>query len=495
VKKVSNRSSGILLHVASLPGKYGIGDFGLGAYKFVDFLYAAGQKNWQMLPLGVTGYGDSPYQCFSAFAGNLYFIDISRFLEDGLITEQECEILQNNPDDMSIDYGKLYEYKIPLIRKAYMNSRSKEDGTLTKFYRENISWLREFALFMSIKHFQSGKSWQEWDIKYRNFDLNELGLFEKENREEIFFWVFTQYHFLEQWKSLKNYANSKGISIIGDIPIYVAQDSSDVWANPGLFNLDENLKPVTVAGCPPDFFSPTGQLWGNPIYNWNKMEQNKFEWWIDRIKHSFELYDIVRIDHFRGFEAYWEIPYGSENAINGKWVKGPGKKLFDEIGKVLGKPEIIAEDLGYLTDDVRNLIKETGFPGMKVLQFAFDSGEDNEYLPHNYHENCIAYTGTHDNETSTGWFDNAKPEDRKFAGKYLNLNFNEGISRGMIRNIWSSCAKLAIAPMQDFLAIDNSGRINTPSTSQGNWVWRLNGNDINEQLAKDINELTKLYFR
>jgi len=495
VKKVSNRSSGILLHIASLPGKYGIGDFGLGAYKFVDFLYAAGQKNWQILPLGVTGYGDSPYQCFSAFAGNPYFIDLSRFLEDGLITEQECEVLQNNPDDMSIDYGKLYELKIPLIRKAYINSRSKEDGTLTKFYLENISWVRKFALFMSIKHFQGGKSWQEWDINYRNFDINEVGLFEKENREEIFFWVFTQYHFLEQWKSLKNYANSKGISIIGDIPIYVAQDSSDVWANPGLFNLDENLNPVTVAGCPPDFFSPTGQLWGNPIYNWNKMEQNKFKWWIDRIKHSFELYDIVRIDHFRGFEAYWEIPYGSENAINGKWVKGPGKKLFDEIGKVLGNLEIIAEDLGYLTDDVRNLIKETGFPGMKVLQFAFDSGEDNEYLPHNYNENCIAYTGTHDNETSTGWFDNAKSEDRKFAGKYLNLNFNEGISRGMIRNIWSSCAKLAIAPMQDFLAIDNSGRINTPSTSQGNWIWRLNENDINEQLAKDINELTKLYFR
>ncbi len=492
---MENRSSGILLHISSLPGKYGIGDFGPQAYRFVDFLQQAGQRNWQILPLGVTGYKDSPYQCFSAFAGNPYFIDISQFVADGLILEKECEILQNDSENMSIEYGKLYEFRIPLLRKAFLNSSGKYDENLKIFYEENIFWLREFSLFMSIKNYHGGKSWQKWDISYKHFNSPEVKKFEEENSDEIYFWIFTQYHFIKQWEKLREYANSKGVNIIGDIPIYVALDSSDIWANPELFNLDENLNPVTVAGCPPDFFSPTGQLWGNPIYDWAKMEQNNFRWWISRIKHSFELYDIVRIDHFRGFEAYWEIPYKSENAISGKWVKGPGEKLFYEIKKALGEPDIIAEDLGYLTDDVRNLIKNTGFPGMKVLQFAFDSGDDNEYLPHNYYKNCVAYTGTHDNETSTGWFDNIKPKERKFAGRYLNLNFNEGISKGMIRNIWASSAKLAIAPIQDFLGIDNSGRINTPSTSEDNWIWRLKENDITQKLAKEICDLNKIYFR
>ena len=492
---MTGRSSGILLHIASLPGKYGIGDFGPQAYRFVDFLHKSGQRNWQILPLGVTGYGDSPYQCFSAFAGNPYFIDISGFISDGLVTEAECEILTGNSSDLSVDYGRLYECKIPLLRKVYANSYERDYENLKKFYSDNLYWLREFSLFMSIKHNQGGSSWQDWIEEYKYFDSPEIKSFEEENSYEIYFWVFTQYYFLKQWQNLKQYANSKGINIIGDIPIYVAQDSSDIWANTGLFNLDENLKPISVAGCPPDFFSPTGQLWGNPIYRWDKMDENGYQWWINRIKHSFELYDIVRIDHFRGFEAYWEIPFESKTAVNGKWVKGPGMKLFNSIMEYMGELNIIAEDLGYLTDDVRNLIRETGFPGMKVLQFAFDSEDDNEYLPHNYYKNCVAYTGTHDNETSSGWFDNSPQRIRKFAGKYLNLSYNEGISRGMIRSIWASCAGLAIAPIQDFLGIDNSGRINIPSTSGGNWTWRLNENDLTDILAGEIYELTNIYFR
>lgn len=492
---MTKRSSGILLHISSLPGKYGIGDFGAQAYRFVDFLEMAGQKNWQILPLGVTGYGDSPYQCFSAFAGNPYFIDIEAFIDKGYISERDCENLISSGRQSLIDYGQLYSSKISLLKKAFLAAYFTELDVLEKFYEMHYGWLRDFALFMSIKDHQGGRSWQEWDEIYKNYNSPFVKNFENENKNEIYFWVFIQYHFSNQWDNLKNYANSKGIQIIGDIPIYVALDSADVWANTNLFNLDDRLCPITVAGCPPDFFSPTGQLWGNPIYRWDKMKENRYKWWISRIKHSFEVFDLVRIDHFRGFEAYWEIPFESENAINGKWVKGPGMELFIEINNSLGKLNIIAEDLGYLTDDVRKLIKDSGFPGMRVLQFAFDSGEDNEYLPHNYISNCIAYTGTHDNETSTGWFYNAKDKEREFAGKYLNLSYSEGISFGMIRSIWASCADMAIAPLQDFLAVDNTGRINTPSTASGNWVWRYDEKMLTEDVAKKISDLTKLYFR
>lgn len=483
------------MHISSLPGKYGIGDFGKEAYNFVDFLEKAQQKNWQILPLGVTGYGDSPYQCFSAFAGNPYFIDLDELIDLRYLYQDEVNNLDLGKNPECVDYGLLYENKMKLFRIAYGRAKENLANELRDFYLEHHDWLRDFALFMSIKAKNNNISWLHWNKSLRDFKSNEVLDFEKTNQDEIFFWVFTQYFFLKQWLKLKKYANEKGINIIGDLPIYVAEDSSDVWGNPSIFNLNKSLLPITVAGCPPDYFSANGQLWGNPIYNWEALEQQGYNWWIKRIRHSFKLFDIVRIDHFRGFESYWEVKYGSETAVNGKWTKGPGIKLFNKIKDELGELNIIAEDLGFMTEDVVRLIKETGYPGMKVLQFAFDSREESDYLPHNYDKNCVVYTGTHDNDTVIGWFKEIPKEDYDFAVRYLKLDHKEGINWGLIRGAWASTAYLAIAQMQDFLGLGSEARMNIPSTLGGNWTWRVGKDMLTEELALKIAELTRTYGR
>lgn len=489
------RESGILMHISSLPSPYGIGDFGEEAYKFVDFLAKANVKNWQILPLGVTGYGDSPYQCFSAFAGNPYFIDLNELIKSNFIRLSDVKKVDLGTNPYSIDYEKLYLNKMELLRIAYKKARKEIGVELEKFYEEEKKWLREFALFMALKAAHNNKSWIQWDEDLRKIDSEEVLEFEKKSQKEIFFWVFTQYIFSKQWKNLKDYANGHGVKIIGDLPIYVSEDSSDVWANPSIFNLDKQLKPKTVAGCPPDAFCITGQLWGNPIYNWEQMELQGYKWWIERIKHSFEQVDVLRIDHFRGFEAYWQVKYGSETAEDGQWIKGPGIKLFDKVKEELGELDIIAEDLGFLTPEVHHLIEDTGFPGMKILQFAFDPSGESDYLPHNYNSNTVVYTGTHDNHTAMGWFENASKDEINYAIKYLKLNYDEGFNWGFIRGIWSSVSYLAIAPMQDFLGLDDEARINIPSTIGKNWTWRMKKSDITDELATRISALNKIYGR
>lgn len=492
---MKNRSSGILMHISSLPGPYGIGDFGKGAYDFVDFLDRAGIKNWQILPLGITGFGDSPYQNFSAFAGNPYFIDLNEFLEEGFLDREEIELFPLGDDPTRVDYGTLYKNKMELLRRANKRARRKLDKEVRDFYEEEKSWLRDYALFMAIKNEFDGLSWLKWPAEYKNINSKEVQEFETSHEKEMFFHVFIQYFFFRQWKRLKNYANDKNIRIIGDIPIYVAEDSSDIWGNPQNFKVDESLVPITVAGCPPDAFSNTGQLWGNPIYNWSAMEDDGYRWWIKRIKASFELYDMVRIDHFRGFEAYWEIKNGSLNAVTGQWTKGPNYKLFERVREELGELNIIAEDLGFLTEEVYDLIAKTGYPGMKVLQFAFDAREESNYLPHTYDKNCVVYTGTHDNDTIMGWIRNVKPEDLNYAGKYLKLSFEEGLNWGFIRGAFSSVADLCIIPMQDFLGLGEEARMNTPSTLGNNWEWRMKEDAITNRLIEKISNLTRMYGR
>ena len=489
------RSNGILLHISSLPGEYGIGDFGKEAYNFVDFLERSGVNYWQILPLGITGYGDSPYQSFSAFAGNPYFIDLDELLQEGFLTEEEVggENLNKNPE--KVDYLHLYEGKLALLRKAYERGKEPLKSALEEYYQENFSWLQEFALYMAIKKAHGEKSWLEWDKEYRNWRSREVRTFVASHQEEIFFWIFTQYYFDRHWHRLKTYANDKGIEIIGDLPIYVSEDSADVWKNPELFRLDENLKPITVAGCPPDAFSSTGQLWGNPIYDWERMKDIGYQWWIKRIAHSFKLYDVLRIDHFRGFEAYWEVPYGEDTATFGEWTKGPGIELFEAIKEELGDLRIIAEDLGYLTPEVEELIRDSGYPGMKVLQFAFDPREESDYLPHNYNKNSVVYTGTHDNHTVRGWTENIPGEELDFAKKYLKLDEVEGCPWGMIRGAWSSVSNIAVAPMQDFLELGDEARMNIPSTLGDNWDWRMEKHQLIEDLARRIDDLNKTYGR
>lgn len=490
-----SRSSGILMHVSSLPGEYGIGDFGQGAYEFIDFLVKTKQKNWQVLPLGITGFGDSPYQSFSAFAGNPYFIDLDEFVSKGYLHKEEIDSLDLGKDPRQIDYGLLYKNKMKLLRIAYNRCKKDLEEELYNFYQKNMDWLREFSLFMSIKDYHNNCSWLYWDENYRKVDSKEVMDFEIENLDSIYFWIFTQYFFIKQWEKLKKYANEKGIKIIGDLPIYIAEDSADIWARPEMFYLDENLFPITVSGCPPDAFSEKGQLWGNPIYNWDLMKEDGYTWWIKRFEYSFKLFDIIRIDHFRGFESYWEVDYKREDAVIGKWSKGPGLSLFNKLKEELGELSIIAEDLGFLTKDVEKLLEDTGFPGMKVLQFAFDSREESDYLPHNYDKNCVVYTGTHDNSTIKGWLSSADKQDVEYAIKYLKLNFDEGVNWGFIRGAWSSTAYLAITTMQDILGLDDSSRMNIPSTVGGNWTWRMESSQITEEITRKLRDLTEVYRR
>ncbi|MCT4620338.1 MAG: 4-alpha-glucanotransferase [Marinisporobacter sp.] len=489
------RSSGILMHITSLPSSYGIGTFGKEAYEFVDFLVKAGQKYWQLLPLGSTGYGDSPYQSFSAFAGNPYFIDFELLEKDGLLEKEDYIDLDFGKDREKVDYEKLFKNKMLVLRKAFENGKEKYEEEMKSFQEENNDWIEDYALYMAVKNEFQLKPWQEWDEDIKLRKEEAVSHYKKILKEEINYWVFLQFVFFKQWDNLKQYANKKGIRIIGDIPIYVAEDSADTWANSEIFLLDEEKKPIKVAGCPPDAFSATGQLWGNPIYRWDDLEEMGYGWWIHRIKGSYKLYDVLRIDHFRGFESFWQVPYGEETAVNGEWVKGPGNNLFHAIKNSLGDLDIIAEDLGYLTEEVINFREETGYPGMKVLQFAFDTREESDYLPHNYDKNCIVYTGTHDNDTVCGWFENARKSDVDFSIKYLKLNEEEGYHWGFIRGAWSSVGNLAVAQMQDFLGLGTEARMNIPSTIGGNWQWRVKKEDLTDELAEKIDTITKLYGR
>ncbi|MBY7000172.1 4-alpha-glucanotransferase [Clostridium botulinum] len=490
------RSSGIIMHIASLPEEFGIGTFGKEAYEFADFLKESHQKYWQILPIGPTSYGDSPYQSFSAFAGNPYFIDFNLLKKDGLLKSKDYSNLNFGKDKEDIDYGLIFVEKMKVLRKAYERFKLNLPTDLKEFEEEN-QWLNDYSLYMALKSKFELKSWQKWDIDIKLRKKEVLNKYKEELKDEINLWKFIQYKFFEQWTNLKKYVNDLDIEIIGDIPIYVAEDSADIWANPKAFLLDEEtLVPLKVSGCPPDNFAVTGQLWGNPIYNWDYIDKTNYKWWIDRMKQSSKLYDVIRIDHFRGFESYWSIPYGDPTAENGEWVKGPGMKLFNAIKKELGDIKIIAEDLGFLTDEVVKFREESGFPGMRVLQFAFVGDAANRDLPHNYEENCIAYTGTHDNNTFRGWLEKTGTEEEIEASiKYLGLNKEEGYNWGFIRGVWSSKAYLSIALIQDFLNLGNESRINVPSTLGQNWRWRAKEDVFTDELAEKIYEITKMYGR
>ena len=493
------RSSGILFHPTSLPGKYGIGTLGKEAYAFIDFLKKSRQKLWQIFPLGPTGYGDSPYQSFSSFAGNPYLIDFDLLIEAHLLSEEDLRDVFFGDNEEYIDYGAIYNQKYPLLRKAYENFKSSDNHemkeNLEHFKRENASWLNDYSLYISLKNHFNGLPWNEWAHDIKNREHGAMEHYRNELADDIEYHNFIQFLFFKQWGDVKRYANENGIKIIGDIPIFVAADSSDAWANPEIFLFDEERKPVKVAGVPPDYFSATGQLWGNPLYNWQKLKETNYSWWVERVRANLSTCDIIRIDHFRGFEAYWAVPYGDDTAINGQWELGPGIDLFNAIKSQLGELPIIAEDLGLMTQGVIDLREATGFPGMKILGFAFDSGEENDYLPHTYTKNCVVYTGTHDNDTLIGWFQKAKEEDRQFARDYLNSRSDDEIHWDAIRGAWSSVASMAISPVQDFLGLGSEARINTPGIAAGNWQWRLRHGVLTDELAERIAKLTRVYSR
>lgn len=490
------RRSGILMPVFSLPSQYGIGCFSKEAYQFVDFLKEAGQTYWQILPLGPTGYGDSPYQAFSTFAGNPYFIDLNDLAERGYIDKEELETYDFGGNEEYIDYEKLYTSRFQVLRKAYANSHIADDCKFKAFCDKNDYWLTDYALYMAIKGTMDNQSYDRWPDELRTRKQNALKAFADKNTDEILFYKFQQYMFYEQWVRLKKYANENGIEIIGDIPIYVALDSADTWSNPSLFQFDNEGKPKAVAGCPPDAFSETGQLWGNPLYDWEYHRKTGYDWWLKRIEYCFELYDVVRIDHFRGFDEYYAIPYGDKTAEFGHWEKGPGYDLFKEMKEKLGDKHVIAEDLGFLTKSVIRLLKRTGYPGMKVLQFAFDASGESNYLPHNYDKNCVVYTGTHDNDTTPGWYAEMPANDKKFAKQYLNFKGNKSCELHFIRAALASVAETAIIPMQDYIGAGSEARINHPSTIGANWKWRMKNTVLsNSALSKEIFEMSRLYGR
>ncbi len=493
------RSSGILLHPTSLPGKFGIGSLGKEAFDFVDFLVESGQKLWQVFPLGPTGYGDSPYQCFSAFAGNPLLISLEKLVEEGLLTENDLNTNETFDTNL-VDFGKVINFKFPVLRKAYshfaMNGSQLEKIKFDTFCQNSSLWLEDYALFMALKDHFGGKPWIEWDLDIKMREEKALEYYANHLSETINFQKFIQYLFFKQWKEVKSYANSNYIKVVGDIPIFVAFDSADAWSNPDIFLFDQDRKPVKVAGVPPDYFSATGQLWGNPLYNWEKLDETGYQWWIDRVKANLVVSDIIRIDHFRGFAAYWAVPFGETTAINGEWVAAPGKELFRAIEKALGTLPIIAEDLGLITPDVIDLRDTFNFPGMKILQFAFDSGEENDYLPHTYDKNCVVYTGTHDNDTVLGWYQKAKAEDKKFVQDYLNVTCDDkNVANEFIRAAWASTAVIALAPLQDVLGLGSETRINTPGVAAVNWMWRYKSTQLTSDVAANLRKITKTYFR
>lgn len=492
-----NRASGLLLHPTSLPGPYGIGDIGPQAFRWVDFLSEAGCGLWQVLPLGPTGYGDSPYQCFSAFAGNPYLISPELLVEDGVLEKSMLEDVPDFPVDR-VDYGPLINWKLSLLDQAYENFEAKGKQKLKErllaFEAEQVHWLEDYALFMAIKERQGGVSWNRWPLPLRQRDEQALQEARLELAASIRRQVFRQWLFFRQWDSLRAYAAEKGILIIGDIPIFVAHDSSDVWAHPELFYMDDRGNPTVVAGVPPDYFSPTGQLWGNPLYRWEAHAGSGYTWWLERFRAVLRMVDIVRLDHFRGFAGYWEVPAGMPTAEIGQWVPGPGSHFFEKVRDALGELPIIAEDLGVITPDVVEMREKFRLPGMKILQFAFASDPDDPFLPHNYPENCVVYTGTHDNDTTLGWFMTAPEEEREFARKYLDSDGND-IAWDMIRSLWSSVAMFSLAPMQDLLSLGPEARMNFPGKPAGNWDWRMKDRDLNEALGKRLEEINYLYGR
>ena len=491
------RASGILMHISSLPSKYGIGTMGDEAYKFVDFLTASKQTYWQILPLGPTSYGDSPYQSFSTHAGNPYFIDLDMLRDNGLLTEDDYTGIDWGNDPEKTDYEKLYKNRFKVLKKAYERFKEQDRLLFDMFLERNEMWISNYALFMAIKDSYEGKPWLMWDEGLKKRDPHSLWMFKEAHKDEVEFWEFLQFKFFEQWLKLKEYANNNGIQIIGDIPIYVALDSAAVWVHPDLFDLDDKLVPRTVAGCPPDAFSATGQLWGNPIYNWQRHRETDYNWWIDRLRGAAELYDIVRIDHFRGFDSYYTIPYENATAEHGEWRTGPGMEFFRFVEARLGKLPIIAEDLGFLTPSVIQLLAESGFPGMKVLEFAFDPREESNYLPYTYDKNCAVYIGTHDNSTIRGWLDDIDTDTYEFCKKFLNCRSDDVTEFvwDFINTAFACVGDTLVLQMQDYLVLDDSARMNTPSTASGNWQWRMKAGAYTKELAEKIADITRTYGR
>ena len=491
------RSSGIILHPTSLPGPDGIGDLGPEAYRWIDFLAGAECGLWQVLPLGPTGYGDSPYQCFSAFAGNPFLVSPALLMQDGLL-EREDFAIRPSFSPLEVDYGQVIPWKLALLDRAARRFEKSADGDLKKefkaFQQDQTDWLPDFALFMAIKESQGGIAWNQWPEPFRRRDPKTIDQFIQKNHPNIQRHVLRQFFFFRQWQSLREYAHQQGIQIIGDIPIFVAYDSADAWGNKELFYLDDIGQPTVVAGVPPDYFSPTGQLWGNPLYRWDVHRTSGYSWWIKRIKATLKLFDIIRLDHFRGFAGYYEIPFGMPTAEIGTWVGGPGKDIFDKIQQALGDLPIIAEDLGEITSDVIELREHFGLPGMKILQFAFATDATEPFLPHNYPVNCVAYTGTHDNDTTRGWYDSATKAEQDYCRRYLARS-GEDIAWDMIRAVWSSVASFTLAPMQDFLSLDTHARMNMPGKLGGNWGWRMQADALSPRLQARIKEQNTLYRR
>ena len=488
------RESGILMHITSLPGPYGVGTMGRHAFAFVDFLHEAGQKCWQILPLTPTGYGDSPYQSCSTYAGNYYLIDLPMLVEEGLLEYSEIDSIDWGWQADRVDFGILYQNRLNVLRKAY--TRFVGGADFDRFCKENENWLPDFALFMALKERFNGQPWYAWedDLKLRKPEA--ISLAREQLSGEIHFFCFVQYIFDKQWRALRTYAHQKDIRIIGDVPIYVPYDSADVWSNPKWFQLDENMNPTAVAGCPPDGFTEDGQLWGNPLYRWDLLKEDGYRWWLDRLAAAGKLYDVVRMDHFRGFEAYWSVPFGDETARNGKWVKGPGLDFMNIVKEKLPHISLIAEDLGFLTQEVLDMRDDSGFPGMKVLEFAFDSRESSEYLPHTYPANSVCYTGTHDNMTMRQWFETASADAVAYATEYMRLSEQEGMVWGVIRTAMSSVSDLCVIPMQDLLNLGGEARMNFPGTmTNANWTWRAWDGFTGNGLAQRIYQLTQLYGR
>ena len=483
------------MHISSLPSPHGIGTFGSDAYVFIDFLDKSGQGYWQVLPLNPTSYGDSPYQSPSAFAGNPNFIDFDLLKQDGLLESKDYENLDFGDDRVKVDYGRIFEHKLNIIKLAFENSNDKYKEEINEFKSINAYWLEDYALYMAVKYDNELKPWHKWneDIKLRTEEA--LKYYREKLSNEINFWIFVQYVFYKQWGELKKYANDRNIKIIGDVPIYVAEDSVDVWTKSENFLLDEKKVPTAVAGVPPDDFSDTGQYWGNPLYDWEYLKEHNYDWWVERFKSNLELYDVLRLDHFRGFESYWAIDFGAKTAVKGEWRKGPNQGFFDILEDRLGDVPMIIEDLGKVTDELIVFRESVGYPPMKILQGAFSSGETNEHLPHHYEKNWVVYTGTHDNPTIAEWIKTLDKDSLDYARKYLTLNEEEGYYWGILRGAWSSVANLAVAQMQDFLEIGNEGRMNFPNTTKGNWQWRVKKELLSDELAENIKDLTKTYDR
>ena len=490
------RVSGVLMPITSLPSPYGIGTIGKEARKFADFLKAAGQSIWQILPVGPTSYGDSPYQSFSTYAGNPYMIDLDTLIKDGLLTKRQINKFYWGNNDEEIDYGAIYYSRFEVLKIAYEKFKEGDQKAFDSFKRKNAKWIKDYALYMAVKLSFDNKAWPEWeDESIRTRDPKAITRYTRKLSKEIDFWKWVQFEFYKQWEDFRAYVNKKGIKILGDMPIYVAMDSADTWANPDVFWLDEERKPVCVAGCPPDYFSETGQLWGNPLYDWDYLKSTGYEWWMNRIAAADKLFDITRIDHFRAFDTYYAIPFGAENAINGEWKNGPGIDFFNVMRETLGDIQIVAEDLGELFDSVKELLKESGYPGMKVLEFAFGDDNENAFLPHNYTENCVVYTGTHDNDTVHGWFAQAQGWEKEHCMQYLGIGPDDEVNWKFIEAAYRSVADYAIIQMQDVLGLGSEARINVPSTLGGNWAWRIQKDAITKEITERLYYLTKTYSR